>query len=559
LIKKITKSEIKDLKSQKDVLEELEELQDKLEKEINLREEAEKVVDSSFIWDVDKIAEGILTFGAMLAKVQFYPYQEEAALGLVKSLLTLDERAEAGGMGDIITIHFPRQSGKTEIFKVVVPACAVLLPMLSNKFPEKLAAYRNGFYAGVFALSKETSSTMFEKIQGVFKASEAQPLLAEAGVKVGKTNPINLSNGSILRQHSLLAKILVSQSYHLMIIDEADKALDTHRLTTDIQPMGTAYNGTFVMLGTAGDQPCLFYNYIQSNRRDIKNGGIKKHFQITWKEAQKVNVGYAAAMRKVLQDLEDGNITLKSFKMSYELKWLIDDNRFISIDAFNEMLDKDSYLVENGNDKLIKGSTLVAGLDLAKKIDRTVFTLMKLEPITGSDRVIRRIVFWHEIQKKKWTHQKKILYEVITRFSGLTTLYADATGKGDVFVDDLEEELEDWDVEIIPFIFSDKSKAEGYAKLEDVVERRELIIPGEYTSKQTNEFKHFQEDLQASQKVHKKIYTLVEATPPAHDDYTDSLMLANMAAEDYLQYGDINISQGWSNNDSGGYEWEVIS
>jgi len=565
LVKKLTKKEISALKKPKnpfdvDQVEMLEDEISQLEEEINLEKEAEKLVgegDENF--DPDFWADVILTFGCMMSNTKLFEYQEEAALALIKSLLTLDIRArDEEATNDRITVHFPRQSGKTEIFKVVVPACAVILPELAKKYPTDLDAYKNGMYVGVFALSSETSSTMFNRLQEVFRAGHSQPFLEDPqlNVKVRRTNPITLSNGSLIRAHTLMAKILVSYSYHLMIVDEADKALDTHRLITDVQPMGTAYNGTFVMLGTAGDSPCLFYNYIEANKEAEKEGKPKKHFQIHWKEAQRVNQRYKASMRGVLQDLEAGIITIKSFKMSYELEWLIDDNRFISKTAFNEMLDNKAILYNDSTSEFIKGATLVAGLDLAKKVDRTVLTILKLKQIEGSNRYMKQIVSWVELQKIKYPQQRRILFEYLTRFR-IETMFADGTGNGDVFCDNLMEDLADFYIEIVPFVFSDKSKSEGYAKLEDAIERREFIIPGDYEVKQTDMYKHFYADCRNSQKVHKKNYTLVEAKPPAHDDYVDSLMLANLAAEDYIEYGDFSmVEDAWGY--SGGNEWVSV-
>lgn len=560
MVKRLTKKEVNALKKPKnpfDSIEELEEEIEELQKELSLEEQAEELVSQGEDdFDPDFWADIILTFGCMMSNTKLFYYQEDAALALIKSLLTLDLRAEdENATNDRITIHFPRQSGKTEIFKVVVPACAVILPELAKKYPVELDAYKNGMYVGVFALSSETSSTMFNRLQEVFRASHSKPFLEDPqlNIKVRKTNPVTLSNGSLIRAHTLMAKILVSYSYHLMIVDEADKALDTHRLITDVQPMGTAYNGTFVMLGTAGDSPCLFYNYIEANKEAHRLGGEKKHFQITWKQAQKENKRYAATMRGVLQDLEDGIITVKSFKMSYELEWLIDDNRFVSVAVLNQMTDKDAILYDSGRD--LRSNIIVGGLDLAKKVDRTVLTLLMLKPIEGSVRYTKQIIAWFEMQKVKWPEQRRRLFEFLTRFR-IEILFMDATGNGDVFYDEFSEDMEDF-LEIHPFIFSDKSKALGYTKLEDAIERREFIIPGSYSVRQSDEFKHFEADCKASQKVHKKNYTLVEATPPAHDDYVDSWMLANMAAEDFIEFGDFNtIDDAWGYN--GGNEWQPV-
>jgi hypothetical protein len=536
LIHKVTKAEAKQIKNKHNPLGDL---IDEVEN-INLDKEIDKILDETFVFDADEITDKIMKFGSLLADTKLYSYQENVARTLIKSIVTSE--------GERVTILFPRQSGKTEIFKVVVPACAVLLPRLYNLYPEELEPFRNGFMAGVFALSKETSITMFKRIQDVFRSSHGKFYLKdpELDIKVRKTNPIELSNGSLVRAHSMLAKILVSYSYHLMIIDEADKALNTHRLTTDIQPMGTAYNGTFTMLGTAGDTPCLFYNYITSNKEVQNDGGKKNHFQIHWKQAAKINKNYAKAMIKILEDLRVGNITQKSFDMSYKLNWLIDDNRFISDYKFNSLCDKSKetgIIYDYANKEYMREYSLVAGLDLAKKVDRSVLTILRLEPIKYTDRYNKRIVSWFELEKIRWSEQRRKLFEIITRFP-LDKLFIDATGVGEVFCDDIEEDLEDWkNIEITHFVFSLQSKSEGYANLEDIIDREELIIPASIKTKTNEKWIHFRQDCRSGQKVVKgeKNYMVVEAMSPLHDDYLDSLMLANLAADELREYGKASV------------------
>jgi hypothetical protein len=561
MIKRITKKEEKELKEkakQEKILnpfEDLEAQMNELEEDFNntvrdFNEEADKVTEDVIEFDIELLVDKILKFGLLLSDTSLYDYQIEPAKGLIRDVLTSN--------GSRITILFPRQSGKTEIFKVVVPSCSVLLPKLYNMFPKELSAFKDGFYAGIFALSKETSSTMYGRIVDVFRSSHAKVFLEDPDldIAVKKTNPLKLSNGSKVHSHSMLAKILVSYSYHIMIVDEADKALNTHRLTTDIQPMGAAYNGTFVMLGTAGDQPCLFYEYIRQNKELYDRTEDKKHYQIDYKTAMRVNPLYARYMEGVLNDLESGAITKKSFDMSYGLKWFIDDNKFMPRTRLAGLLDSNGKLYHDGKSDEIKRYELVGGLDLAKKLDRTVLTLMRLEPIEGSERYYRRVVSWFELNKMKWGNQRRALFEFITRFN-LSTIYGDATGVGDVFIDELTEDLEDFYVEIVPMVFSDKSKAQGYTRLDGAIDRGEIIIPSSYEVKQTKEYKNFVEDLTNCQWVAKKNYSLVEALPQKHDDYADSLMLANLAAESLIEVGNFEIVSNdlWGRFDTG---WDSV-
>lgn len=564
MVKKITEKEAKELKNKnvnpfEQMEDELNQLEEDFEDTVkNLTSEADKIIDETeeIEFNPELLVDRIFEFGELLSDTKLYDYQKPPAKKLIEDILL--------SKGSRITIHFPRQSGKTQIFKVVLPACAVLLPKLYNIFPKKLWAFKDGFYAGIFALSTKTSSTMFSRIQDVFSSDHAKPFLQDPDLdlKVKKTNPVKLSNLSMIRAHTMLAKILVSYSYHIMVIDEADKALDTDRLTTDIQPMGAAYNGTFVMLGTAGEHECLFHKYIEENKDVEINTGVKNHFQISYQKAMKQNPLYRKYMESVLRDLEKGVITQDSFDRSYGLIWKIDDRKFITRERFQVMLDSTQQLYYDGKSEFLKNTELVAGLDLGKSTDKTVLTILKLIPIEGSNRHYKQIVSWFELFKVKYSEQRRRIVEFITRFP-VTLMYADSTGVGEVFTDELIESLEDWYMEIKKFIFSDKSKSNGYSKLQDIIDRDELIIPGSYKSKQTETFKHFKSDFLACEKVYKKSYMMIEAPESdktKHDDYIDSLMLANLAASELIEMGDFEITDNdfYSFTDGGNEEWQSI-
>lgn len=516
----------------------------------DLEKEADKVVEQCIRFDADDLAKKIVGFGQGISDTVLYDYQIEVAEAIVKSLILCD--------GDRITIHFPRQSGKTEIFKVVVPACCILLPKLYNIYTEELSAYKNGFYCGVFALSKETSITMFTRIRDVFRSTHTKTLLdadSEIDVQVRKTNPVELSNGSLVRAHSMLAKILVSFSYHLMIIDEAHEAHDTQRLTTDIQPMGTAYNGTFIMLGTAGERDCLFLQYIEANKEKYKNGGKKLHFQITWQQAAKVNPYYARNMEKIIEDLEEGRLPQSSFDMSYNLIWSTNDNKFMNAVRFQSILDHSRGIYKHGS--LIKGE-VVAGLDLGKMRDRTVLTVAELVPLEEDERFLRKVICWMELFDAKnpipWPTQTRQLVDFIMQFQ-ISRIAVDSTGIGESVRDSLDEMMEYTGTVIEKFVYSDKTKALAYKDLDDIIELGLLSIPADYGAQKSDEFKHFKRDLQSCVYVYKKNYKLVEVpeskSRTLHDDYADSLMLMNYAAQQELNYGNVEMDEdgmNWSTN-----------
>ena len=86
----------------------------------------------------------VTSFCEMYSGINFYPYQEQFARRIIRSVLTND--------GNEISALFSRQSGKSETVSVVSGGMMVILPKLANTpmFAEdpRLTMFKNGLMIG---------------------------------------------------------------------------------------------------------------------------------------------------------------------------------------------------------------------------------------------------------------------------------------------------------------------------------------------------------------------------------------------------------------------------
>ena len=85
-------------------------------------------------FDAHDITSKIMRFGEVLTGVNLYSYQKEAAYAIIYSVITFS--------GDVKTMLFSRQSGKTEAIAFVIDTLCVLLPALAKMIPD-LEQFKN--------------------------------------------------------------------------------------------------------------------------------------------------------------------------------------------------------------------------------------------------------------------------------------------------------------------------------------------------------------------------------------------------------------------------------
>jgi hypothetical protein len=155
------------------------------------------------------------------------------------------------------------------------------------------------------------------------------------------------------------------------------------------------------------------------------------------------------------------------------------------------------------------------GIDWAKKEDYTVFTALTL------DKGQPRMVGFMRFQGIGYVQALKELYKFLQKFKNVVLIKHDRTGVGEA-IDDMMAQL------TVPFegvVFTNASKAAMVNQLIMAFETKELVIPN---------WPEMIKELESFSVVTNELGTARYNAPPGlHDDIVASLMLANVAAQEY--------------------------
>lgn len=470
---------------------------------------------------IDSLADKIIKFGEALNESTLYPdYQIPLAKRIVRAIIRNE--------GVTLTALFSRQSGKTETVAVTAAACALLLPLLVEKYPE-LSMFKKGLWIGVFAPVGEQAVTMFDRIYDVLTSDTGKevltgelhmPVPAKGGAR---GNIIKLGNGSVIRMHSANRRAKVeSKTYHLIILDEAQD-IESFVAKKSVGPMGAAVNASTILTGTPSPYIGFFYDQINANKtHDAKLAHHKDHlhFEADYTVAQKSNNYYRKYIAKEKDKLDEES---DEFRMAYKLIWPITKGMLFTKDLLVEKC----YDNKRSTVSSFRDFPCVAGLDIGKSIDSTVLTILypnhkKVDPEGNMEKVI---LDWLEIEGDEWEKQYADIVDKLSYYN-VESLMIDATGKGDPIQDRLAFMLPE--INVAPFIFSPSTKDTGYKYLLKEISAGRIIIPYSSSTKKSATFKRFEYQMTTLKKHYsgKFLNPRPVNTDKDHDDYPDSLMLA---------------------------------
>lgn len=228
-------------------------------------------------------------------------------------------------------------------------------------------------------------------------------------------------------------------------------------------------------------------------------------------------------------DVEDmrNNLPIKIFEQEVLARFLDDSSVFTYLEkAFFEVGELDAYVSkwvgeapikarkENGVD--LPAARYVMGIDWAKTVDWTVFTIMNQE--TG------KVVYWERLQKMDWNSQAMNAMAVAHEYNDAPIIY-DATGVGAAAGDSLANvrlKKEYSAIEIFPEVFNNQFK-------QDIIQSLALRI------ERPNEFQCFipnipqlLHEMRVLQSGRTKMGQLTYDAPEGeHDDCVFSLALCN--------------------------------
>jgi hypothetical protein len=470
--------------------------------------------DSDF---VHNIVTKILVFADELAGEPLFPYQSDFGYRVVESIVLND--------GDQITALFSRQSGKTQAIAYVIAACMILMPKLALMWPVWFGQYKNGFWVGMFAPVESQAETLFQRVQMVLTSETAAELLADPEIddKVeggGKLLRLRVS-GSICRMQTANPKAQIeSKSYHLIVIDEAQRANDKV-VDKSIMPMGAFYNATSVMTGTPDTTKGVFYRAIQLNkRRQTKKNARQNHFQHDWRSCAKYNPRYLKFVRKEMSRLgEDSD----EFALSYALKWLLERGMFTTAERLEELGDTSmQQVVERWYN-----SPIILGVDPARKQDSTVVTALWVDWANPNEfgYYDHRVLNWLELHGDRWEEQYGRIVDFASHYD-VMAVAVDGQGVGDVVADRLQRLMPRSQVEML--MSDPASQSARWKHLMEVMNLGLVGWPAGARVRRKKTYQRFVQQMTDLEKEYRGKYLLAAAPDQAdaHDDYADSLALA---------------------------------
>ena len=477
----------------------------------------------------------IFNFCELYSGRTMFPYQEQFSKRVIRSVLMND--------GAEITALFSRQSGKSETVAITVGGMMIILPILANMpmFADdpRLTMFKDGLWVGIFAPSQRQAQITYGRLKARLQCKTAIAVLEDPEFRLqfstsnGQT--VALTNGSFATAISASdGSNIEGESFKLIICEECQD-ISNFKIRKSIHPMGAAYNASIIKIGTATTYKGDFYDAIQRNKREqeTRASHIKNHFEYDYTVAAKYNPKYAKYVEGEKRRLGENS---DEFRMSYMLEWIIERGMFVDIVKFEE---------GNGETSLERvvsdrQATHVAGIDIGGKNDSTVVTMCEVnwnmpvimetrtEEETGEEVTYMAyntyIKDWLCISNEPdYEEQYPLIVDYLSQF-WVVRVVCDATREASIS-HRLRANLK---CEVIPYIFTTKSKSDLYKHLEkEISAGRARICSGEKT-RATREYNDFLEQLGDLQKGYSGT-NLVVAHPDergAHDDYPDSWALA---------------------------------
>lgn len=483
----------------------------------------------SVSFDAHEVTSKIIEFGKILTGISLYKYQEEAVYAIIYSVITFS--------GDVKTMLFSRQSGKSEAMAFVVDTLCVLLPALGKIIPD-LEQFKDGFRVGLFAPQSDQVQTTYSRAMTRIRSANAEMVLSDPdiNIRLESTARLELSNGSYLAgQVASKQSKIESKTYDMVIVEEAQDVEDLI-VSKSIEPMLSSTAGTLIKVGTTGMYKNHFWYEIQHNRqldRKVRDPRIKNHFEYNYKRIIKDRREQYEKDHKRFHLLYEADIMRKrerwgedsqAFKLAYALIWDLETGMLLTDKEFNGIINKKLGLQMPGLTDYV-----IAGLDIGKSPAETVLTIGK--KFYGEDKFDKPYVqtlAWVALGGLDYETQHHVIMDCIVEFN-IQTLYADYTGVGKAVVDRLMYACGEY-VNIVPYTFTSQSKSDMWFNFVSFIQTRHLIVPANKQVRSSTEFSKFEEQMKNCQKYFNGAYMVCEKSEGYFDDFVDSSALMCMAA-----------------------------
>src|SRR5574344_829525 len=491
----------------------------------------------------------VYEFCQIYSEITYYPYQEQFAKRVIRSLLEND--------GEEISALFSRQTGKSETVATTVGGCMIFLPILANMpmfaDDKRLMMYKKGLMVGIFAPSLRQAQTTFNRMKTRLSCDSAMQVLQEFGMEFSTSNgqTVALTNGSFATSVSASDRSNIEGDSYMLIICEECQDISSFKIRKSIHPMGAAYNASIIKIGTATTFKGDFYDVIQRNKRDFKEGKlrIRNHFEYDYKICQKYNENYRKYIEKEKHRLGEHS---DEFRMAYGLEWILERGMFIDTTMLEDLCGvKDMRRVASDlrNDHVV-------GIDVAKKGDSTVITVCEVDwdnpVIVEKERTKEyesiqytayntKIKDWKELNGDNYDKQYYEIIDYLKQFK-VSKIMIDAT-KEEGMCDRLSVNLPH--IEVVPCYFTSQFKDRMYKNLDSSIKCGRALYPNDEETQGTREHQKFIEQMGELEKNFRG--QLMVCNHPdrrgAHDDYCDSWALAVLGANDKEEEIKLQTSQ----------------
>lgn len=495
----------------------------------------------------------VVALAQALAEKKFYPYQVELTFRIVESLLLHD--------GEVLTALMGRQMGKSESVGAIVSAIALILPFLAKKYPldwklnltDENGVYRGyafGVKIGIYAPKKEQASMLFERVKRALATDTAKQVITELKITQEERNgnTVRLSNGSsVLCESASEQSKIEGATHHLLIAEEAQEISD-QKMRKSLHPMVAATLGTIVKIGTATTYSCDFYTSIRLNERVFLVTSKRNHFFFPWQVGAKYNSLYRDYIDKEKIRLgEDSD----EFQTSYCGKWIFERGMF----ATNELLFNRNCAQTEGIwsvlhpfslPRAMRNFSIVVGIDWGSSNDSTVLTFTAVDWSSPFDAGIailngeetnytyykKHVIGWLEFKGDNYEYQFGEITQLLGRIPNLRKIVTDSNTCGKPIFDRLQATFAGRNIEVVPFNFQPKIKSDGYKSLYSDLCGHRITFPAAKEVRVTREYQKFIQQMTDLRKDYRQgIMTVAHPdVKGAHDDYPDSLMMANWGA-----------------------------
>ena len=427
-------------------------------------------------------------------------------------------------------------SGKTEAVADVVVTAMIMLPLLARAYPAMLGKFKQGIKVGVFAPVEDQAMNLYERIVDKLKSERVTQILNDPEINdkvIGRGACTRLRRlKSLVRKKTCHPKARVEGwTYHFILVDEAQGA-DNTAIKTAVTPMGASTEATHCYTGTPAREKNFFFDLININKRiQVKRGKHRQnHFQADWKEVKRHVPAYG---RQVQRDMIAMGEDSDDFRLSYKLEWILDKGMFTTSERLDELGDRSMQsCVHNWYQ-----SPVVAGIDCARKKDRTVVTVV-LPDWNNEDPdgfIYHAVLDWLDLEGKGWEDQYPLIVEFLRRYR-IWKVNVDAGGIGDVVVARLRVLMPD--IIFVEALDQPAEASDRWKWLSQLMDRSQISWPAGAKVKPLRKWRRFYQemsDLLIDYKGGGNIKCAAPTEDDAHDDYPNSLNLAC-----YLTKPDVN-------------------